>query len=495
MLLAIDQGTTGTTCLVFDLNGELLGRDYREFPQYFPVPGWVEHDLDEIWDSVVTVIKGALDDAGAVPGELAAIGITNQRETIACWDRGSGESLYRAQVWQDRRTTDRCEELVSEGWGERLRAKTGLMVDPYFSATKIEWLMKNVDGLAGKVHAGRAVFGTIDTWLTFKLTGEFVTDLSNASRTQLVELSTASWDEELLDLFEVPRNALPEIKPSAGEFAYTDPNGFLGERIPVSGIAGDQQASLFGQGCIEPGFTKNTYGTGSFVLMNAGTAVPALERSLLTTVAWQIGRTVTYALEAPIFTTGAAVQWLRDGLGLIENAAQSEAMARSISSNDGVYFVPALTGLGAPYWDPRARGTITGLTRGTTGEHLVRAALEAIAYQTVDAVRAMEESLGISLPELRVDGGAVANSWLMQFQADLLGIPVVLANATELTAKGAAMLAGVGANILTIDQVSGLWEERRRYEPEMGADERQTLLRGWRAAVAKSLEGERDLVA
>jgi glycerol kinase len=486
MLLAIDQGTTGTTCLVFDLQGELIGRAYREFAQHFPQPGWVEHDAAEIWDVSHAVAGEALDDAGVQPGELEAIGITNQRETVVCWDPSTGEPLHRALVWQDRRTAGRCDELRAAGEEPAIRAKTGLVLDPYFSATKIEWLLRNVDGLEQRAREGRAVFGTIDSWLLFKLTGEHVTDAGNASRTLLLDISSGSWDADLLGLFGVPEQALPAVRPSCGELGRTRPDVFHGHDVPVSGVAGDQQAALFGQRCVEPGLGKNTYGTGSFVLVNAGTSVPPAPDGLLSTIAWQIGRQTTYALEAAIFVTGAAVQWLRDGLGIIEAAAETEGLAASLDSNDGVYFVPALTGLGSPHWDPYARGTIVGLTRGATRAHLARAALEAMAYQTVDAIRAMEQSAGEPLPELRADGAATVNRWLMQFQADVLGVPVSVPEVAETTALGAALLAGVGARLMTLDQVRTIGEEAARYEPRMGEDERATLLDGWHRALERS---------
>jgi glycerol kinase len=479
VLLAIDQGTTGTTCLVFDLQGELIGRAYREFTQHFPRPGWVEHDAAEIWDVSRAVAGEALSDAGAEHDEVEAIGITNQREAVVCWDPSTGEPLHRALVWQDRRTAGRCDELREAGEEDRVREKTGLVLDPYFSATKIEWLLRNVDGLEQKAREGRAVFGTIDSWLLYKLTGEHVTDPSNASRTLLYDIREGRWDPELLELFGIPERSLPEVRPSCGEF------GRFGD-VPVSGVAGDQQAALFGQRCIEPGLGKNTYGTGSFVLINQGTSAPPPIEGLLSTVAWQIGRQTTYALEAAIFVTGAAVQWLRDGLQIIERADETEELAASLDANDGVYFVPALTGLGSPHWDPYARGTIVGLTRGNGRAHLARAALEAMAYQAVDAVRAMEAGGREPLAELRADGAATVNRWLMQFQADVLGVPVVVPEIAETTALGAALLAGVGADLLTLDQVSRMGEERARYEPDMGDDERESLLEGWHRAVERS---------
>jgi glycerol kinase len=486
MLLAIDQGTTGTTCLVFDLGGELIGRAYREFTQHFPRPGWVEHDAAEIWDVSHAVAGEALDDAGVVPGELEAVGITNQRETVVAWDPETGEPLHRALVWQDRRTAARCDELREQGEEAGIRVKTGLVLDPYFSATKVEWLLRNVDGLAERARDGRAVFGTIDSWLIYKLSGEHVTDPTNASRTLLMDIRTGRWDGPLLEQFGVPERSLPEIRPSCGEIARTRPDVFHGHDVPISGVAGDQQAALFGQRCLQPGLGKNTYGTGSFVLLNQGTEVPHAPPGLLATVAWQIGRSTTYALEASIFVTGAAVQWLRDGLGIIGAADETEALAASLDSNDGVYFVPALTGLGSPHWDPYARGTIVGLTRGATRAHLARAALEAMAYQAVDAIRAMERAGSEPLEELRADGAATVNRWLMQFQADVLGAPVVVPEVAETTAMGAALLAGVGAQLLTLDQVQGMGDERARYEPRIGADERAALLDGWHRALERS---------
>src|SRR4051812_48516389 len=480
MLLAIDQGTTGTTCLVFDAEAELLGRAYREFTQHFPKPGWVEHDANEIWDVTHAVAGEALADAGVEPGELQGIGITNQRETVVCWDPSSGEPLHPALVWQDRRTAARCDELRDAGEEPRIRERTGLVLDPYFSGTKIEWLLRNVDGLEQRAREGRAVFGTIDSWVIYKLTGEHVTDPSNASRTLLMDLDAGDWDAELCDLFGVPMRALPEIRPSVGELGRT--RGFHGHDVPVAGVAGDQQAALFGQRCTEPGLGKNTYGTGSFVLLNAGTSAPEPREGLLSTVAWQIGANRTYAQEAAIFVTGAAVQWLRDGLGIIEHADETEALAGSLESNDGVYFVPALTGLGSPHWDPYARGTIVGLTRGSSRAHLARAALEAMAYQTVDAIKAMERPL----EELRADGGATVNGWLMQFQADMLGVPVVLPEVAETTAFGAASLAGVGAGVWTLDRVGKAWRERARYEPRFDAGRREELLAGWTRAVERA---------
>jgi len=477
MILAIDQGTTGTTCLVFTREGKIAGRAYSEFEQHFPRPGWVEHDANEIWKTTLEVAADALKDADAEGSSLDAIGITNQRETVVAWDPKTGEPVHNALVWQDRRTAARCDELREAGHEEMVRSKTGLVLDPYFSGTKIEWLLENADG------AKDAVFGTIDAWLVYKLTGRHATEISNASRTLLFDIEAGRWDPELCDLLGVDPGRLPEVLPSAGEFGSTSE---LGGEVPVTGIAGDQQAALFGQACYDPGDAKNTYGTGSFVLLNAGEELPDPREGLLTTVAWKLDSATTYALEAAIFVTGAAVQWLRDGLGIISEAAETEALAASLDSNDGVFFVPALTGLGSPHWDPYARGTIVGLTRGSGREHLARAALEAIAYQTVDAVRAQEAASGEALSELRADGGAAENGWLMQFQADMLGVPVVVPEIAETTALGAAYLAGIGAGVWDRDEVAERWREAERYEPEMSDDEREALLSEWHRAVERS---------
>jgi glycerol kinase len=485
VILAIDQGTTGTTCLVFDEEGELAGRAYREFTQHFPQPGWVEHDAGEIWDVTQAVALEALDDAGAA--DLLAIGITNQRETVCVWDPSTGEPLHRALVWQDRRTADRCAELREQGHEELARGRTGLVLDPYFSASKIEWLLANVEGLRERAQQGRAVFGTVDAWLVFKLTGELATDVTNASRTLLYDIHEGRWDADLLDLFGVPERALPEVRPSIGDFGRTKDDALPGlNGVPVSGIAGDQQAALYGQACLDPGEGKNTYGTGSFVLLNAGDQAPEPPEGLLTTIAWGIGRRTLYALEASIFVTGAAVQWLRDGLGIIDVAAETEVLANSVDSSEGVVFVPALTGLGSPHWDPYARGTILGITRGVTRAHIARATLESIAFLTLDAVRAMERAGTTPLRELRADGGASENGFLMQFQADVLGVPVVVPEVTQTTAMGAAFLAGVGAGVFTQGRVRELWREDRRYEPSMSQDERETRHAEWSRAVERA---------
>jgi glycerol kinase len=477
LILAIDQGTTGTTCLVFDRDGGIAGRAYSEFEQHFPKPGWVEHDAAEIWEVTRRIGMQAIADAGIKGADLEAIGIANQRETVVAWDPQSGEPIHHALVWQDRRTAARCDELRAAGHEPLVRERTGLVIDPYFSATKIEWLRRNVEAARG------AAFGTIDSWLVFKLTGRHVTDYSNASRTMLFDIHELRWDPELCDLLGVDPSGLPEPVPSAHVYGRT---GVFGGEVPVAGIAGDQQAALFGQACQRAGMAKNTYGTGSFVLLNTGRKAPEPGDGLLTTVAWGLGPQTDYALEAAVFITGAAVQWLRDGLGIIGSASESEGLAASLDSNDGVYFVPALTGLGSPHWDPYARGTIVGLTRGSGRAQLARAALEAIAYQTVDAVRAQEAAAGEGLEVLKADGGAVQNRWLMQFQADVLGVPVVVPEISETTALGAAYLAGIATGIWDAEEVEAMWREAARYEPRMGGDERQALLADWRRAVERA---------
>jgi glycerol kinase len=482
LILAIDQGTTGTNCLVFDGEGRIAGRAYSEFRQHYPRPGWVEHDATEIWEVTRRVAAEAIADAGIEGGGLSGIGITNQRETVVAWDPRTGEPVHNALVWQDRRTADRCRELKEQGHEDLVRERTGLVVDPYFSGTKIEWLLRNVP------EARDAAFGTIDSWLVFKLTGRHVTDYSNASRTLLFDIRRLAWDPDLCELLDVDVSRLPEPVASAEVYGATDE---FGAEVPVAGIAGDQQAALFGQACQRPGDAKNTYGTGSFVLLNTGGYAPAPPEGLLTTVAWGVGGETSYALEAAVFITGAAVQWLRDGLGIVSEAAESEALASALDSNEGVYFVPALTGLGSPHWDPYARGTIVGLTRGSGRAHLARAALEAIAYQTVDAVAAQEAAAGQRLESLKADGGAVANRWLMQFQADVLGVPVIVPQIAETTALGAAYLAGIATGVWDAAQVREMWREAGRYEPRMGAGEREALLAEWHRALDRAKDWAR----
>lgn len=482
-VLAIDQGTTGTTCLVIDERGRIVGRAYSEFTQHFPRAGWVEHDAEEIWAVTLRVAREAVEAAGAIPD---AVGITNQRETIVVWDRETGDPVHRAIVWQDRRTTERCRELKEQGLEAWVRSKTGLVLDPYFSGTKLEWLLREVPGLRERAAAGELAAGTIDSWLVWKLTGGRVhaTDPTNASRTLLYNIDELDWDDELLALFGVPRGLLPEVRPSSGHFGETDASIF-GRPVPVLGVAGDQQAALFGQGCWEAGLAKNTYGTGAFLLLNTGDRRIESSRGLLTTVACDARGGASYALEGSIFVAGAAVQWLRDGLGIIVQAPESEELARSLESNDGVYFVPAFVGLGAPHWDPDARGTIVGLTRGTGRAHLARAALEAMAYSTRDVLEAMEADSGVEAVELAVDGGAALNDWLMQFQADVIGRPVRRPAMVETTALGAAGLAGLAAGIWPdAETFRGAFPEPTLFQPAMDRAVRDALLLGWRRAIA-----------
>ena len=482
MILAIDEGTTGSKALLLGEDGRIVASRQHEFTQHFPRPGWVEHDADEIWQVTSGVAAEVLAAAGVRADQLQGVGITNQRETVVVWERATGRPLHRAIVWQDRRTAARCRELVEAGHSELVRRRTGLTIDPYFSASKIEWLLANVDGLATR-PAGEICFGTIDSWLAFKFTGRHVTDYSNASRTMLFDINELRWSDELCELFGVDTASLPEVLPSLGIFGEIDPGLLGGATIPLAGIAGDQQAALFGQACFSPGRAKNTYGTGSFVLMNVGDVPPVPADGLIGTLAWGDQTSRTYAYEASVFVSGAAVQWLRDGLGLLPSAAETESLARSLDSNDGVYFVPALTGLGSPYWDPNTRGALMGLTRGTTRAHFARAALEAMAYQTVDAVRAMETAAGLPLSELHADGGAVANHWLMQFQADVLGVPVVVPEITETTGFGAGMMAGIATGCWSAAEVEALWREQYRFEPQMSESMRAALLEEWSATV------------
>ena len=489
-ILAIDQGTTGTTVLIFNRAGEICARGYSEFTQFYPQPGWVEHDADEIWNVTRSFIGEALGAGGITPAHIRAIGITNQRETAVLWDRATGRPVARALVWQDRRTADVCARLKNEGRENFVREKTGLLLDPYFSGTKVQFQLDHIPSLRARAERDEIAFGTIDSWLLWNLTGGKIhaTDPSNASRTLLFNIVEKKWDDELLKLFNSPRAILPDVKPSCGVFGQTAPESFFGASVPVCGIAGDQQSALFGQACYGEGRAKNTYGTGSFILLNIGTKPVIHGRNLLTTIAWQIGNEpVEYAFEGAIFITGAAVQWLRDGLGIIKNAAETEELARSVPDNAGVYFVPALTGLGAPYWDPHARGIIAGLTRGATRAHIARAALEAICYQTRDVVEAMQKESGVALTELRADGGAVGNSWLMQFQADILGVPVDVPRVSETTALGAAYLAGLGCGFWNSRaEIDAQWQRARRYEPRMEKSAREDLYGSWRKAVARA---------
>ena len=490
-VLAIDQGTTGSTVLIFDHDGQIRGRAYSEFTQHYPRPGWVEHDAEEIWLITIKVIAQALRAANIRASELRAIGITNQRETVVLWDRATSQPIANAIVWQDRRTARFCDELKQQGLEESVRRKTGLVIDPYFSGTKVKWLLDNVAGLRGRAERGEIAFGTIDSWLVWRLTGgkAHVTDYSNASRTLLYNIEQLCWDEEILERLDIPRAILPEVKPSSWVYGETDPEMFFGtRRIPVAGIAGDQQAALFGQACHSPGLAKNTYGTGSFVLMNTGHQRVLSNEKLLTTIAWGIGdEPVEYALEGAIFITGAAVQWLRDGLKMIRSAAEIEELARSVTDNEGVYFVPALVGLGAPHWDPYARGLLIGLTRGTHQGHIARAVLESIAYQTRDVIDAMQRDSGITLQELRCDGGASVNSLLMQFQADILGVPVEVPRIVDTTALGAAYLAGLAVGFWeNRAELAQKWQLDHRYTPQDSDEKRERLFRRWHQAVERA---------
>ena len=491
-ILAIDEGTTGVTSLVIAENGRVVGRGYREIPQYYPKPGWVEHDLVEILDATVACARAAIAAAAVTPD---AVGITNQRETVAVWDRETGRPLRRAIVWQDRRTAARCQALRDGGHAARIAELTGLVIDPYFSATKLQ-LMLSDEGLLDRHGSGKLAVGTIDSWLVWQLTRDHVhaTEPTNASRTMLYDIGALKWSAELCTLFGVPMQMLPEVRPSSGDFGVTD-RELLGVEIPIAGVAGDQQAALFGQGCWEAGEGKNTYGTGAFLLLNAGSRRPSVDNvreGILTTVGCDGAGRPAYALEGSIFIAGAAVQWLRDGLGVIVDAAESEALARQLESNDGVYFVPALVGLGAPDWEPNARGTIVGITRGTGRAHLARAALEAMAYSTADILGRMSAVSGVPFARLRVDGGAAQNDWLMQFQADVLGVPVERPDMVETTALGAAGLAGIA---------TGVWKDakdflaRREFDvhsPRMERQEADLLLAGWRRAVRAALSWARD---
>jgi glycerol kinase len=489
-ILAIDEGTTGSRGFVVDDAGAILGSGYREFTQHFPRPGWVEHDAEEIWAATVAACEAALEDAGTRADEITCIGITNQRETTVVWDRVSLEPIHHAIVWQDRRTSAVCDRLKAAGHGVTIRRTTGLVVDAYFSGTKLAWLLDEVEGARERADAGELAFGTIDTWLVAKLTGgrEHVTEPSNASRTMLYDVRGGSWSDAMLGLLDVPAAVLPDVRDSAGDFGTSDPGAFLGINAPITGIAGDQQAALFGQGAWEPGMSKNTYGTGSFLLLNTGHDAVDSEHGLLTSVAWQLNGEATYALEGAIFVTGASIQWLRDQLGIIGSATDSEAMAAELpDGNDGVYLVPAFAGLGAPHWDQYARGTIVGLTRGTDRRHLVRAAIEAMAYQVVDVAELMEREAKQDLQELRVDGGAAANDLLCRFQADVLGVDVVRPRNAETTVLGAAFLAGLGAGVWSsTEELAHLWQLDRRFEPTMMRSERKRLLEGWHAAVDRS---------
>jgi len=483
-ILALDQGTTSSRAIVFDHSGNVVASAQREFRQIFPKPGWVEHDAKEIWATQLHTASEAIGKAKLTAADIAAIGITNQRETTVVWDRDTGEPIHHAIVWQDRRTAAACDRLKARKLEPMIKRKTGLVVDAYFSGTKLAWLLKNVR------KTGRLAFGTIDTWLVWNLTGGrvHVTDPSNASRTMLFNVRTGDWDDELLKLFGVPRSVLPEVRSSSEVYGETT---LFGGRIPIAGIAGDQQAALFGQACTAPGMVKNTYGTGCFMLMNTGTKPIASKNNLLTTVAWRIGQRTEYALEGSIFIAGAVVQWLRDGLGIIKSSSEVEALASQVTDPEGVYLVPAFAGLGAPHWDQYARGLVAGVTRGTTAAHIARAALEGIAFQVADVLRAMEADAKIKLKELRVDGGASANNLLMQFQSNLLAVPVVRPKVTETTALGAAYLAGLAVGYWKDQkQIASQWQMDRRFTPAMKAGERKKLERGWQKALDRARHWE-----
>lgn len=488
-ILALDQGTTSSRAIIFDHSGKIIAVSQRPFEQFFPKPGWVEHDANEIWYSQSSVAAEVIAKTNMTGLNIAAIGITNQRETTIVWDKETGIPIYNAIVWQDRRTSRYCDELRQKGWAEKIYQKTGLIIDAYFSATKIKWMLDNVEGAREKAEKGKLCFGTVDSWLIWKFTRGAVhaTDVSNASRTMIYNIHTLEWDKELLDLMGIPASMLPEVKQSSEVYAETTTTLFS-TKIPIAGVAGDQQAALFGQMCIEEGMAKNTYGTGCFMLMNTGSKPVASKNNLLTTIAWKINGKVTYALEGSVFVGGAAIQWLRDGLGIIKTAAESEEKAASVEDNGGVYFVPALTGLGAPYWDQYARGTIVGITRGTTAGHIARAALEGIAFQVHELLQAMESDSGKKSVELRVDGGAVANQKLMQFQADIFGSKVVRPETLETTALGAAYLAGLAVGFWKdINEVKTQWAVGTTYKPSMDKEKIATLIKYWKKAVQRSL--------
>ena len=488
-ILALDQGTSSSRAIVFDEHGQTKAVSQKEFTQIFPKPGWVEHNPMEIWSSQAAVIAEAITSIDINGLNIAAIGITNQRETTIVWDAETGAPVYNAIVWQDRRTSGYCDSLKRDGRTDLIRSKTGLIIDAYFSATKIRWILENVPGARQKAQEGKLRFGTVDTWLIWMLTrGEVhVTDVSNASRTMLFNIHTLQWDQELLQLFDIPESMMPQVKSSSEVYGYTKTTLFAHE-VPIAGIAGDQQAALFGQMCTEPGSVKNTYGTGCFLLMNSGERPIMSSNNPLTTVAWKIGDTVNYALEGSIFVAGSVVQWLRDGLGIIKSSSEVEELAASVPDNGGVYFVPALTGLGAPHWDQYAKGSIYGITRGTTAAHIARAALEGIAFQTMDIVKAMQKDAGVTLKELKVDGGASRNNLLMQFQADILETSVIRPTVTETTALGAAYLAGLAVGYWeSLDHIKSQWGVEKQFEPSASKDAVEALKSGWSDAISRTL--------
>ena len=489
-ILAIDQGTTSSRAMVFDRGGCVVAKAQQEFAQIFPQPGWVEHDPLEILASVKATIAQALALAGIDPAELAGIGITNQRETTVVWDRLTGRPVYNAIVWQSRQSLAICERLQAEGYDELVRGKTGLLIDAYFSGSKIRWILDHVDGAQARAERGELLFGTIDSWLVWNLSGGalHVTDVTNASRTLLFDIHARGWDDELLRMLDIPRRMLPQVRGSSEMYGCTDTAAFFGQCVPISGIAGDQQAALFGQACFEPGMAKNTYGTGCFMLMNTGAVAVPSRHGLLTTIAWELDGQIEYALEGSIFVAGSVVQWLRDGLLMLESASESQLYAESVDSSEGVYLVPAFVGLGAPYWRSDVRGAIFGLSRGTRKEHVIRAALESMAYQSRDVLAAMEADAGIPLKQLRADGGAIANDFMAQFQADMLGVAVIRPQITETTALGAAYLAGLAVGFWeSRAQLATLWQQDRCFQPTMDEGERERLYCGWQAAVAATI--------
>jgi len=489
-ILALDQGTTSSRAILFDHSGNIISLAQKEFKQFYPQPGWVEHDAEEIWSSQYGVMAEALTKKNIGPKQIAAIGITNQRETTVVWERSTGKPVHHAIVWQDRRTAGYCDQLKAQNLSKKIQEKTGLIIDAYFSATKLRWILENVPGAREKAEKGELAFGTIDSWLVWKLSGGqlHVTDVSNASRTMLLNIHTCGWDEELLKLFDIPKSLLPEVKASSEIYGHTGTIVSPTSGIPIAGIAGDQQAALFGQLCIQPGMVKNTYGTGCFMLMNTGTKAVTSKNNLLTTVAWKVNNRVEYALEGSIFIAGAVVQWLRDGLQLIRASSEIEPLAAQVNETDGVYIVPAFAGIGAPHWNQYARGSIFGMTRGTSNAHIARAALESIAYQTYDVLKAMEADSGISIKELRVDGGATANNLLMQFQCDILQVPVVRPKIYETTALGAAYLAGLAVGYWqNTDDIQQQWQVDQKFIPGMDNRKINELLKGWQRAIKATI--------
>jgi glycerol kinase len=489
-ILSIDQGTTSTRAILFNKDGDMIAVAQQEIQQYYPAPGWVEHDAEEIWRSVLAVVASVLEKANMTGADIEAIGITNQRETAVVWDRRTGRPVHRAVVWQSRQTADICEALKREGHEGAVRSRTGLLVDPYFSGTKVRWILDHVEGARARAEQGELLFGTIDTWLIWNFTGgtAHVTDYSNASRTLMYNIYELRWDDTLLSMLKVPASMLPEVRSSSEVYGYTAESSLFGCRVPIAGVAGDQQAALFGQACFERGMAKNTYGTGCFMLMNTGEEAVPSPHGLLTTIAWGCGGKVEYALEGSVFVAGSAIQWLRDGLRIIESSADSEVYAQRVESSDGVYVVPAFVGLGTPYWDSDVRGAIFGVTRGTTKEHFIRATLESLAYQTKDVLSVMEEDSGIQLQTLRVDGGAVGNELLMQFQSDLLGVSVERPAVGETTALGAAYLAGLATGYWeSKDEIASKWKLEKNYAPSAEPERMMHLYEGWRKAVRAAM--------